>query len=452
MFPGSRSPDATSGGSSASRSTAPPPPPPPKPPVAVGGAKIWFPAVSKEVLLESIENVARAVEPWSPQDYVGQTLLQEAVRNHGRVDLMEKKNGEKLAVKRMPTRWVREGPTEFNEQYPTASERPWVDIGLVRYLNSIRYPYVCNLIGVFRDDDTTYVASSLATQGESAESRWRNLENGDGVNHGDLFAWCDADPGPGRAREDAWRIDGLKGSPHVGLVTSATNLFQAAEDVMLPIVGQIFIAVRWLHDLGVAHRDLSLENILLTEASGSQQVKLIDFGMCTVNRMCKREVRGKQSYQAPEMHGSDSYDAWQNCRLWLVQDWKWTRDLLGEFDAFLADDFALGVVVFAMAVQDYPWTSTKKGACQLFAPCNNSGGSATLGRQLGLTGFSPSTTVFMDGHSRAEELTQMVDYMLQFDVNSRLCLGEVCFGAAETRGSVWDQPWIQPFRSSAEGR
>ena len=31
-------------------------------------------------------------------------------------------------------------------------------------------------------------------------------------------------------------------------------------------------------------------------------------------------------------------------------------------DAFLADDFALGVVVFAMAVQDYPWTSTKKGA------------------------------------------------------------------------------------------
>ena len=35
---------------------------------------------------------------WPNQDYVGQTLLQEAVRNHGRVDLMEKKNGEKLAA------------------------------------------------------------------------------------------------------------------------------------------------------------------------------------------------------------------------------------------------------------------------------------------------------------------------------------------------------------------
>jgi serine/threonine protein kinase len=28
---------------------------------------------------------------------------------------------------------------------------------------------------------------------------------------------------------------------------------------------------RWLHDLGVAHRDLSLENILLTEASGAER-------------------------------------------------------------------------------------------------------------------------------------------------------------------------------------
>lgn len=31
-----------------------------------------------------------------------------------------------------PFRPPQEGPTEFNEQYPTASERPWVDIGLVR--------------------------------------------------------------------------------------------------------------------------------------------------------------------------------------------------------------------------------------------------------------------------------------------------------------------------------
>ncbi|CAK9059829.1 unnamed protein product [Durusdinium trenchii] len=356
------------------RSAAAPPPPPAKPAASSTTSTAWFPdsvngkVVSKEVLTQSIEHVAHTVEPWVPEDYVGQQLLQEAVRNHGRVDLMEKKNGEKLAVKRMPNRWVREGPTEFNEQYPTASERPWVDIGLVRYLNSIRYPYVCTLIGVFRDDETTYVASTLATQG-------------------DLFSWCDADPGPGGAREN----------------------------VMLPIVGQIFVAVRWLHDLGVAHRDLSLENILLTQESGSQHVKLIDFGMCTVNRNCKREVRGKQSYQAPEMHGSDTYDA------------------------FLADDFALGVVVFAMAVQDYPWTSTKKGTCQLFDYISTFGLLKFLRKRKLRKGTEHLSEVM------SAELIQMVDAMLQFDINSRLCLGEGCFG---TRGSVWDQPWIQPFKTS----
>ena len=35
---------------------------------------------------------------------------------------------------------------------------------------------------------------------------------------------------------------------------------------MLPIVGQIFVAVRWLHDLGVAHRDLSPLGAKATDA------------------------------------------------------------------------------------------------------------------------------------------------------------------------------------------
>jgi hypothetical protein len=48
-------------------------------------------------------------------------------------------------------------------------------------------------------------------------------------------------------------------------------------------------------------------------------------------------------------------------------------------DAFLADDFALGVVVFAMAVQDYPWTSTKKGALGADGPISVCGcGSKNL--------------------------------------------------------------------------
>lgn len=375
MFPGGRK----SGGKRPSDTGAPAPPRSSKMsekekfPPATHSIKPFRPethshAITRDVLQEAIESVASATQPWDPSEFVGQTLLQEAVRNHGQVDLMTKKNGEKMAVKRMPNRWVREGPIEFNEQYPTASERPWVDIGLVRYLNSIQYPYACQLFGVFRDDETTYVAAALATQG-------------------DLFSWCDRDPKPGPAREA----------------------------VMLPVVGQIFVAVRWLHDLGVAHRDLSLENILLTEAEGTQQVKLIDFGMATVNRICKKEVRGKQSYQAPEMHGSDAYDA------------------------FLADEFALGVSIFAMAVQDYPWTSTKKGSCQLFEYISTFGLMKFLKKRKLRKGSEHLSEVM------SPELIQMIDCMLQLDPSTRLCLGEACF-SGEARRSVWDEVWIQSFQ------
>lgn len=363
MFPGGKK--STTG----KATTAPAPPrPPPRPsektapPGSQSLTKAYRPeihsshVITRDVLQEAIQNVANAAQPWDPSEYVGQTLLQEAVRNHGAVDLMQKKNGEKIAVKRMPTR------------YPTASERPWVDIGLVRYLNSIQYPYACELFGVFRDDETTYVAASLATKG-------------------DLFTWCDQDPPPGLKREA----------------------------VMLPIVGQIFVAVRWLHDLGVAHRDLSLENILLSDQGGTQQVKLIDFGMATVNRICKKEVRGKQSYQAPEMHGSEPYDA------------------------FLTDEFALGVSIFAMAVQDYPWTSTKKSSCQLFEYISTFGLIKFLKKRKLRKGTEHLAEVM------SPELIQLIDAMVQLDANNRLSLGEACFNG-EARRSVWDEPWIQAFQ------
>lgn len=346
------------------RPTPAPPAPPPRPPMKTPEVSEQ---VTNEVLQDSIDAVTSGIQAWDPEEYILNSLLQEAVRNHGRVDLMQKKSGEKFAVKRMPNRWVREGDREFNEQYPTASERPWVDIGLVRYLNTIQYPYACELIGVFRDEENTYVTVSLATQG-------------------DLFSWCDRDPRPGPAREA----------------------------VMLPIVGQIFTAVRWLHDLGVAHRDLSLENILLTDNGGSQQVKLIDFGMSTTQRVCKRELRGKQSYQAPEMHGP-------------------------EYDAFLADEFALGVVLFAMAVQDYPWTSTKKNSCQLFEYISTFGLMKFLKKRKLRKGTEHLSDVL------STELAQLIDSMLQLEPGNRLCLGESCF-SGEARRSVWDEVWIQRFR------
>eukprot|EP00440_Ansanella_granifera_P019391 gb/GFBE01021065.1/.p1 GENE.gb/GFBE01021065.1/~~gb/GFBE01021065.1/.p1 ORF type:complete len:414 (+),score=66.83 gb/GFBE01021065.1/:1-1242(+) len=337
-------------------------------------------ALTKTILQESMEKVAASVEAWNADEFVLESLLQEAVRNHGRVDLMKKKKGgPKFAVKRMPTRWVREGPTEFAEQYPSASERPWVDLGLVRHLNSIKYPYVCDLLGVFRDDENTYVSVSLATQG-------------------DLFSWCDKDPKPGPAREE----------------------------IMVPIAVQIFSAVRMLHELGVAHRDLSLENILLTDVGpGEQRIKLIDFGMSTVTRICRREVRGKQSYQAPEMHTAPQYDA------------------------FLADGFALGVVLFAMAVQDYPWTSTKKNTCQLFEYITTFGFLKFLKKRKLRKGTGEHLSEVF-----STDLADLLQGFFQVEPTARLSLGESCYGSGtamgtEAHSSAWDHSWIKSHRGAS---
>jgi len=67
----------------------------------------------------------------------------------------------------------------------------------------------------------------------------------------------------------------------------------------------------------------------------------MDFGMATFSRWCK-DVPGKQSYIAPEMHLGTGYDP------------------------YISDCFALGVILFCMAAQDYPWMGTNKGACRQF--------------------------------------------------------------------------------------
>lgn len=329
------------------------------------------PRMSLKTLSEAMDTVAKRVQPWEPGNFRMTKTLQEAVRNHGRVDLMTSlKEGRPVAVKRMPNKWVRTGPKEFNDTYATASEKPWADIAMVSMLNKQKCPFVCEHLGVFRDSEVTYVITSLATEG-------------------DLFGWCDREPKPGPKREE----------------------------MMHPIVVQLFSGVRWLHELGVAHRDLSLENVLLNrEGEGDNaklRVKIIDFGMVTLEKTAWQEVRGKPSYQAPEMH------------------------LDAEYDTFLTDSFALGVVLFAMAAQDYPWTSTKPNTCQLFEYVNQNGLPKFLQkRKLRKGGPAQLSDVFSPG------FTEIVEGLTRFDPEERFGLGETT-GPSSKRKSVWNARWLQ---------
>lgn len=229
--------------------------------------------------------------------------LADAARNQGSVVQMEDSRqpglSRQVAVKIMPVSWVLCGPHEFAAKHAKESERPWVDIGILRELNKRGFPHVCELIGVFREEESIHVVQSLAT-------------------HGDLFSWAAGAPRPGSQREAA----------------------------MLPIVRQIFEAVAGLHQYGIAHQDLSLENVLLTDVGcGDLQVKLIDFGQSAVGRRSQAGQKlnfGKHRYQAPEIFERV------------------------EYDRFSADVFSLGVVIYAMALKDYPWISTREGKCKRF--------------------------------------------------------------------------------------
>ena len=101
------------------------------------------------------------------------------------------------------------------------------------------------------------------------------------------------------------------------------------------LIGQAAAGVRHLHMLGIAHRDLKLENLMLVGAT----VKLIDFGLSSDRGpgALLSDVVGSLAYCAPEVLNID------------------VARRLGEppppgYDGFAADVWSLGICLFALTV------------------------------------------------------------------------------------------------------
>jgi len=305
------------------------------------------------------------VQPWEPVRFEVIRKLQDATRNRGQVILMRDTTEKRLvAVKQMPTRWVGCSHAEFVIEHPSETELPWQDVGCLSFLNSVSYAYACQLLGVYRDDAYTYVVTSFATEG-------------------DLFSWCEGGVAPGRDRET----------------------------VVQPIARQIMEGIQQLHDFGIAHRDLSLENILMSKADDdSLHIRIIDFSMASTMRTFRNCIRGKASYQAPELHADKQYDA------------------------YLSDAFSLGVTLYAVLLKDYPWLSTRPGGCKCFEYVRKHGFRAYLAKRK-LRNSTQKVVEFM-----SEPLMELLEGLLAFDPASRLTLGERCW--ASQRRSVWDLKWM----------
>lgn len=376
--------------------------------------------------------------PWDSGRFRFVRKLEDAERNHGWVDAFAdlKRGGVQCAVKRIPKDWATAGPRAFARIHLAATERPWTDIAVVQHLNSLDCAFACELLGLFVDHDFTYVVSSLASDG-------------------DLFTWSSSCPLRGQAREFA----------------------------VQPFVVQLFAAVQHLHDLGIAHRDICLENVLLHQDTSSTmrswsamslssfgplgdnspmkrslsaksfasltgrdssstlrprsgksltgrgdtspmrasvqpplKVKLIDFGMATASRhCCAGEVRGKPQFQSPEMHiASEGYDS------------------------FAADVFALGVLLFAVVFEAYPWNSTLDGVCKDFAAAAEKGIASWFE-----TVPMPRRKSVKLASIVSEGCQDLIVGMLQLDLKFRSNLGEECWSDADAcLLSVWHSDWL----------
>ncbi len=108
------------------------------------------------------------------------------------------------------------------------------------------------------------------------------------------------------------------------------------EEVIIGIAEQLVAALCYLKSCNVIHRDIKLENILLTGAHlpGTKipEIKLIDLGLSEVLAEGEKSVKtyGSLDYVAPEVLYQLPYD-------------------------YQVDVYSLGVVIYAMCSQRVPF-------------------------------------------------------------------------------------------------
>lgn len=233
---------------------------------------------------------------WDPERFV-KTKSPHSWRAYDHMECYEDTAARRLVAVKRFTRQCLQKANAMDESVP---ENPWMElrIGMLFHEQDPachKFVYRCH--GVFEDNGDGLLAMEF-------------------LQGGDLFDYSTSLGVPGPQRETA----------------------------IMPVVKSLIGAVSALHKMGIAHGDISVENIMFRGDPGTSDVVFVDFGMAVIGRLATTTsgLRGKQVYRAPEMHKTSCYDA------------------------FSADLFALGVVVYTLAMGRYPWHSTLPGKCRCY--------------------------------------------------------------------------------------
>ena len=157
--------------------------------------------------------------------------------------------------------------------------------------------------------------------------------------------------------------------------------FRLKEELIAKIVYKICLAVYYFHSYGITHRDLKLENILMTDESDNADIRILDFGLGKIigpNEKCS-EPYGTIIFVAPEIILKQPYSKY-------------------------VDSWSIGIITYIMLFERLPFWSELK---------------SRLRAQI--TKTQPSYKVISDRKISAESIN-FVQHLLIKDPNKRMTI------------------------------
>ncbi|RHY24342.1 hypothetical protein DYB32_008890 [Aphanomyces invadans] len=185
----------------------------------------------------------------------------------------------------------------------------------------------------------------------------------------------------------------------------------------LDYMAQVASAVQHMHMQGVAHRDLTLENVLL---DAKWSCRVCDFGLAVMLPVACNDRVGKVQYMAPEVYACESYDP---CK---------------------ADVWSVGIMLFMLIT----------GVPPVNLPCVTDKRFAMLEAY----GVHSLVNLWHMESLFSESVMELIETMLEVDPTQRLSMKEAaialraelkCFKHASTTTTLWDDLWHQPFVASS---
>ncbi|KAH9024129.1 kinase-like domain-containing protein, partial [Lactarius hengduanensis] len=264
-------------------------------------------------------------------------------------------------------------------------------------------------------------------------------------------------------------LEYVAGGELLDVVNSDEQHAQLSEPLLRRIFRELVSAVEWIHARFVVHRDIKLENILLTAnpfvslpAEDQPLVKLTDFGLSRkidpddpwLSTRC-----GSESYAAPELlvaahttttdaesplpslsrAPSDAHGSSSTTHSHSASKQPRTRTP-GMYDGRETDAWALGVVLFALATRALPFDPP----LMLDAPPADAEAERARRRWVlrvvrgEWTWPAAAAAAGEEGEARGAQLVRLVGVR---DVVARLL---VCDPRRRARvGALWDEPWVR---------